>query len=233
MTVITMTDAMAIGGLSISQVRYDMVEASDATGDEAVRLFGPPRWRIELRPPESVSLEAAEAWHAALLKLRGSINVLAAYDAVRPEPRGTMRDPVVLNVAVSAGATSLQLRKAVGTLRPGDWIGIGQGLGTSQLVQVVDAAASSVLTPTTPTWTTGGAPCTWTTGGQPCTWSISGYCDVIFEPPLRAGYAADTAVVLTRPLAYFRAAGGSSIGWTYQNRWFEGGLAFDGLETFA
>lgn len=94
---------------TLSQARYDMLENSDATGSQAARLFGPPRWRMALRSIDAFTLAEAGQYEAMLLKLRGGVNHLAMHDPVRAAPQGTLRGSPVLAANASAGAVSVVL----------------------------------------------------------------------------------------------------------------------------
>gem|GEM_PF-682160 len=194
---------------TVSQARYDMVEMSDATGHTSARLFGPPRWQVSLRSVDAFSLVDAGVYEAMLLQLRGGVNHLALYDFIRSAPQGSMRGTLTLNGAHSAGATSVSVTGGVGqastTLRAGDWLQIGTGLGTSQLVKVMaDATANG-----------------------------SGVIALTVEPPLRTAFSSGAAVTWDKPLAYYKQTGKPQ--WSYRpNRIFkQGGFALDLLESWA
>lgn len=74
------------------------------------------------------------------------------------------------------------------TLLPGDWLQIGSGVGTSQLVKVVASSAES----------------------------IDGTMTVLFEPPLRTGFSAGAAVTWDKPVAYYKQT--SAPQWGYRAR---------------
>lgn len=177
MSVIALPTGLMIAECSISQARYDMAEMSDASGHAAARLFGPPRWRVSLRSHASLSLALSAQWEAMLLQLRGGVNHLSVYDPVRTAPQGTYRGTVTLSGSHSAGATSLALTGGSGTqtLLAGDWLQVGTGVGTSQLVKVMANATAS-----------GGA------------------ITVTVEPPLRTAFSNGTAVTWNKPLAYYK-----------------------------
>lgn len=190
-------------GIGFGQARYDMVESSDATGAENARLFGPPRWRASLLSPSAMRANRAAQWEALVLRLRGSINRLAVHDPVRPVPLGSMRGSPVLAATAAAGADTASIT-ATGTLLAGDWLQFGTGLGSSQLVKVMEDATAS-----------------------------AGAIAVQFEPPLRKAYAAGTVVTWDKPLAYYRAIG-NAPSWTYsKNGLASGGFALDLLEAFS
>lgn len=191
----------------IEQRRFDMLESSDATGDTAVRLQAPPRWAISFTGTDAMAIPAADEWRALLLQLRGAVNVLAAWDIARPTPRGTARGAMLLATAAAAGATSLSITgatPAAGTLLRGDWLQIGTGHGSSQLVNVVADV------------------------------QLSGGTGVVaFEAPLRKAYAAGTVVTWDKALGYYRrTAGAVGASWQYRTRRLVGGFTFDGLESF-
>ena len=209
MAIITWPTELAMpADCSISQARYDMTESSDATGHRADRLFGPPRWRMSLRSADAFTLVQAGVYEAMLLKLRGSVNHLAMYDPVRQAPQGTVRGTLTLSGSHAAGATTLSIAGGAGnaakTLLRGDWLQIGSGVGTSQLVKAVaDAAADG-----------------------------SGNIDVTVEAPLRIAFANGTAVTWDQPLGYYKQI--SVPQWSYQPalRYKQRGFALDLLEAW-
>ena len=238
MAIITIPAAVqaSIGGLGYGQVRYDMAESSNATGDTAVRLFGPPRWRYALQSPAWSHLQGeAGAWESMALQLRGQVNVLAMWDLLRPAPAGTLRGTPYLAVDVPAGATTAVLGHAIGTLKSGDWLQLGTGLGTSQTVKLVADAASSLLVAATAAWVNGSAAAAnWVNGSAAAvTWAASGRCSISFEPPLRNAYPLRTAVAWDKPIVYCRAQGGASSWKAMPNGPAIEGVALDLLETFA
>jgi hypothetical protein len=94
---------------------------------------------------------------------------------------------------------------AYATLRAGDWLQLGTGLGTSQLVKVMaDATATD-----------------------------DGRMTVQVEPPLRQQFASAGAVVWDRPVAYYKQLGTPQ--WSYRPGLLakQGGFALDLLEAFA
>lgn len=193
---------------TVSQARYDQVEMSDATGHAAARVFGPPRWQIALRSVDAFSLAEAGVYEAMLLQLRGGINHLALHDFVRSAPQGTMRGTLTMSAGPSAGATTISVTGGAGqagtTLKAGDWLQIGSGLGTSQLVKVMaDATANG-----------------------------SGVIALTIEPPLRTAFSSGAAVTWDKPLAYYRQTGKPQ--WAYRpNKVFkQGGFSIDLLESW-
>lgn len=72
------------------------------------------------------------------------------------------------------------------TLVPGDWLQIGTGVGTSQLVKVTATATTAA----------------------------DGTLAVSFEPPLRAGFSLGAAVACEQALAYFKQT--SAPQWSYR-----------------
>ena len=106
-TVITLPSNLRIGvGSGVGQQRYDVLSASDSNGTQQARLLGPPRWTLALQQPPEVSIADAGVWQSLLVRLRGRVNVLAAWDPGRPVPRGTMRGTLTLSSMASLGATS-------------------------------------------------------------------------------------------------------------------------------
>jgi hypothetical protein len=121
------------------------------------------------------------------------------------------------------------------TLKAGDQLQIGTGVGTSQLVKIVDDATATEFAEAV--WQTGGgAQAIWSTTGGQVTWSDDGSpgesMTVTFEPPLRTAFAKDTAVTWDKPVAYYRMQGYPK--WQYSQRAYrrEGGFAADFVETF-
>jgi hypothetical protein len=233
MAVINMPTTLRPAECSIGQQRYDLVEVSDSTGDEAARLLGPPRWTQSMASADHMSLVEAGTWASFDLQTRGKVNVVAAFDPVRLEPEGTLRGSPRLAADVAIGAISMTLIGGTnGTLLQGDRLQIGTGLGSSQLVQVVADAVSTPATATPFTWSNGGA-FSWTNGGA-FAWFNQGLITVTFEPPTRLAFAKETALNWLRPLAYYRRVGDSAR-WTYSRgaRRRAGGHSIDLLETFS
>lgn len=187
MSIITLPAGFRVpAGCTIGQQRYDMTESSDTTGDEAARLLGPPRWSMSLRSVDALTLIEAGLWESVVLKLRGRVNHLAMYDPVRSAPQGTLRGTPTLDATVLAGVSVIVLTgvSTGSTLLPGDWLQIGTGVGTSQLIKVVEAATES--------------------GGK---------LTATFEPPLRTGYTAGAAITWDKPVAYFKQTGNPQWGY--------------------
>lgn len=190
MAIIQMPDTLRCGrGCKIEQVTFDVMTASDVTGSSQSRPYGMPHWGLSLVSPEAMRDLHASQWKAMLLSLRGSVNVLAAYDPSRTEPMGTLRGAPVLSASVAYGAIAMVINAGAGqagkTLEPGDWLQIGTGLGSSQLVIVMAKAVAD------------GA----------------GVISVTFEHPMRQAYAAGAVVTWQRPRAYFRKPQGR-VGWS-------------------
>ena len=190
MAIITMpTTLRCAPGCRIEQLTTDAIGLSDPGGNGQARTYGYPKWALSLAAPEVMEDTEAGAWKALLLGLRGSVNYLHAYDPSRPAPRGTLRGSLTLGATVAAGATTATLACGAGqagkTLVVGDWLQISTGLGTSQLVFCMANA---------------------TVDG-------SGNMALVFEGPLRQGFAAGTAVTWDRPRSYFRKPPGR-VGWT-------------------
>ena len=204
MTILTIDPTLFIGSFTMEQIVYDMVESSDATGAEAVRLFGPPRWKVSIGSGEIMNLAQGATWEAMQLQLKRGVNALAVYDPVRVAPQGTLRgNPVVGSAGVAAGVNTMPVSNMNGTLAVGDWLQVGTGIGTSQLLKVVQAA--------TP---------------------VSGAASVTFEPALRYAFLANTPITWDHPVFYARSVG-KSTRWDYQaGNLLQSGFALSLLETF-
>jgi hypothetical protein len=110
-----------------------------------------------------------------------------------------------LAAAVAAGDSSMLVDNAIGTLERGDWLGIGTGLGASQLVKVVDPVASAVSVDATFVWDNTGA-FVWSNSGT-FVWGRPGaQITVNFEPPARPAFARFTGLVWDKPVAYYKQA---------------------------
>lgn len=92
----------------------------------------------------------------------------------------------------------------VPTLLAGDWLQIGTGVGTSQLVKAVADATAA----------------------------IDGTMTVTFEPPLRIAFSGGAAVACEKPVGYFKQT--SAPGWSYRigRSRKQGGFALDLLESW-
>ncbi|MEJ1933987.1 hypothetical protein WDZ92_27640, partial [Nostoc sp. NIES-2111] len=139
MPIITMPRNLRCGrGCKIEQVTTDSVSVSDPSGSTQARSYGVPRWSMSLVSPQALPEADAAVWKAMLLGLRGSLNYLAAYDPGRPVPLGTVRGALTLGAAVALGDNTAVLACGAGqagrTIKVGDWLQIGSGLGSSQLV---------------------------------------------------------------------------------------------------
>jgi hypothetical protein len=229
MSVITMSATVA--GLVVDwapgQLRFDTMERSDSTGDEAARLLAPPRWSQSVTFGEHRTLAESGAIEAFLLQLRGGVNVAAIYDPIRTEPTGGITGTLKLVGDVPAGATSMVLTGAdVNALGfdPGDLFTIGSGVGTSHHAKVV-ADADPSGSGGAFTWTG----FTWTS----FSWIDANYITVTFEPPTRRAFAQGTAVTIVKPLAYYRMQGAPR--WKYSTQAYRrsGGAAADFVETFS
>ena len=125
---------------SVGQLTHGVAEQSETTGAQAERVLGPPQWTAHVQSAPALTLVDAGLWQSVLLKLRGGANVLELFDPVRARPQGTLRGIVSLGADAAAGASFVVLSgcPAGSTLLPGDWLQIGSGFSTSQLVSVVE-----------------------------------------------------------------------------------------------
>lgn len=237
MSVITIPAAVAatVGGQSYGQNRYDSADVSDATGGAFTVAYGPPRWAMSLRSAQAMSLANAGAWEAMVLKLRGGINHVALYDFLRPAPVGTMRGaPYIAAGGAAQGATAITLDNVIGTILPGDWVGLGAGLGASQLVKCTELATSAVSATGAFSWTLSAVAFSWTLGGSPFTWSRPGaQVTFNFEPPLRQAFVAFSAALWDKPVAYYKLTNSTTSWQARANGPAIDGFALDLLEQWA
>ena len=187
MTVLTLSQAAAdtTGKCVISQKTYEFEDTSDSTGASVSRLLGPPRWSMALSAMDILTSAQSPEWEMLMFRMRGTINRLAVWDVSRAVPRGTLAlSGLTLVGAQALGDTTVVVggAGAAQTVKMGDWLQIGTGIGTSQLVKVsADATA---------------------TGGGQVTLSI--------EPPLRLAFSGGSAVVSNKPVAYYKKMGGAT-----------------------
>jgi hypothetical protein len=181
MSVITMSTALILGKQAFRQRRFDLSEVSDITGKQATRLLGPPRWGVSIAAPQNGSMENGALWEGLLMQLRGGVNVLATWDVNKPAPRGTMRGTPTLSANATAGAVSIALTGtgANTTIKTGDWLQIGTGHSTSQLVKAI----------------------------ADVTFSAGGTGSVSIEPPIRKQINSGSSVVWDKSLGYYRMVG--------------------------
>lgn len=204
MAIVTLPADLKISKLSFGRNTYDLMFANADTGASSTRLLGPPRWTLSFSSASDMTLEEASAWEAFLLRLGGRQHHLEAWDVARPAPRGTLRGVLNLVSLVKEGDTSATITGGAGqvgrTLLPGDRLQIGTGIGTSQLVAVVEPAAADA----------------------------SGTLTFNFQSPARTDYSAGLSVTWDKAKAYFKANSGN-VNWSYE-RANEGGFSFDGTE---
>jgi hypothetical protein len=206
MAIITLPAGLRMGaGGGMGQQRFDLLSQSDSTGTQQTRLLGPPRWTLQLVQPPALQLAEAGAWAALLLQLRGRVNVLAAWDVARPVPLGTARGSMTTSGTTAAGATVVSIvgATATGTLLAGDWLQIGDGLGSHYAMVTAPATADG-----------------------------AGAVTVSFEPPVRASIVGGTALAWDKPLAYYRLQADASA-WTYGPGLVVSGMALDLLEVWS
>ena len=228
MSTITMSDTVAslVVDWQPGQMRYDTMERSDSTGDEAARLLAPPRWAQSVTWGEHRTLAESGAIEAFLLQLRGGVNVAAIYDPIRTQPNGGIAGTLKVVGDVAAGATSMIVTGPdlnVLGFDAGDLFTIGTGAGTSHHAKVmVDAdPAGSGGTFTISSFTISGF-----------TILDANYLTVTFEPPTRQEFTQGTAVTIVKPVGYYRMQGAPK--WRYSTAAVRrsGGAAADFLETF-
>jgi len=208
-TVITLPATVEFGSFEIGQVRYDLENSSELTGYTDVSVFGFPRWRVSLSAKQDIHLAEAGFWEALSVRMRGKLNRLAVWDPVRALPQGSMRGSPALAAAATAGSYTASINAGGGqagtTLKAGDWLQLGTGYGTSQLVKVV----------------------------QDLTLNGSGIGTVTFEPAIRFTIPLNSTVIYDKPVAYYGLAS-SPPGWSRQtNNTLTTGFAFDLLEQWS
>lgn len=206
MAVILMPPAMARAvECSIGQITHNVAEVSETTGAQSERLLGPPQWTMALRSASHMTLDEAAWWECTLLRLRGGVNVLAAWDPVRAIPRGSLRGtPTVLDAQRGGAGVTLGGITPGQTLAMGDWLQIGGGFTTSQLVKVV----------------------------QPATAGGDGQMGVYIEPPIRQAIATGSPATVERALGYYRVQGSLRSAYQAGGKYKQGGFALDLVETW-
>lgn len=209
MAIITMPATLRVGpGCRIEQATFEVVSASDVTGSSQARPYGAPHWAMSLVSPANLGDTDAGTWKTMLLALYGSVNYLLAFDPSRPAPLGSYRGAPVLASGADAGATSIVIAdasQAGATLVAGDWLQIGAGLGTSQLVMVT----------------------------APGTANGSGIVTLSIQAPLRMAYLSSTPVAWSRAAGHFRRSPGSArSGWAPTSPGVTQGFAIDLMEAW-
>lgn len=180
MAVISLPNDFALDAFDFTLLDFSYAEISDSTGDSADRLGGPPRWACQLASLEKMDLTEAGRWQSLVTRLRGGVNHLAVYDPLRIAPEGTLRGLPTVVFNVSAGATVMVIT-ANGTVKEGDLLQVGTGVGTSQLLSITANASPS-----------------------------AGQMAIDFEPPLRYPMTAGTAITWNRPRFYAKQRGASA-----------------------
>lgn len=232
MTVISMPTDLPVGRCTFGQARYDLIEQSDTTGAQSARLLGPPRWTLALGSPDLLTYTQQGKWDAMVFSLRGRVNHLAAFDPGRPVPQGTYAGSMILDASISAGATSMTINGGtVGTLLAGDWLQIGAGLGTSQLVKVMADATSVPSGSSVFAWDNAGV-FSWTNGGA-FTWNVTGVITVTFEPPARQAFGLGTSIVWDHPVGYYKSQASNQQASYTPGFLGAGAFALDLLEAFS
>ena len=180
MDIIQLDDAFPVArGCRIELLTFDAVSASVPAGSAQTRAYGVPRWSLSLVSPSVMNDARAGRWKALQLKLRGSLNRVAACDPGRPVPLGTLRGNLTLAAPIAIGDVTAQITGGAGqagrTVVIGDMFGFGAGFGTSQLVCAVEDGVAD------------GA----------------GAMTLRFEAPARRAFPTGTVVTWQRPRAYF------------------------------
>lgn len=204
MAIIEFPSSLKVEKMTFGRNTYDLPFSNADTGASSTRLLGPPRWTLALSSAQDLSLTESGNWIALMLALGGRVNHLEVWDIARPAPQGTCRGALTLGNSVAIGDVYATISAGVGqagkTLLPGDWLQLGTGLGTSQLVSVV----------------------------YPAQVDASGIITVEFQSPARMGFYAGTPVTWDKPKAYFKS-NSSATSWSSE-RVNQGGFSFDGTE---
>lgn len=189
MSVIAMpTSGLMVHQFGFGQQDYSLTFSNGDTGAQQTRILAPSRWSCTLTLNLSVGQAQAAIWRTMIMQLRGKTNQLAVYDVKNPTPSGTARGTMILNSgtgALAVGGTSLIIAgaTALGTLKQGDWLGVGSG-ATRQLFSVqADAVADG-----------------------------SGNITVTVEPPSRYAQNAGTSVTWDHPTCLMRRVD-SGVSW--------------------
>lgn len=110
MAIITLPSLVAasIGGQGYAQLRADEDDRNEFTGAVFARALAPPRWRCTLRSKTGLRADTAEAaeWEMLLARLRGRVNHLALWDALRERPAGTARGTANTTTSTTAAVAT-------------------------------------------------------------------------------------------------------------------------------
>lgn len=204
MAVVALPNALKISEFALGVINYELEESSGNTGTTRARIIAPPRWAAHVVSNPDMDLAEASRWETLMLQLRGS-NVLALYDIVRQAPRGTLRGAPTLTTSLAVGDEVATFGSAAGTLFQGDWIQIGTGFGTSQLVKLTANATA-----------------------------VAGSITVNFANPIRKAISSGAALVWDKPVCYYRRTSRQATLGTYTvNIAAQGGFSMDLVERFA
>jgi len=199
MSVLEFSQTLGVATFSWAQQRRD-ISMSSPFGSQAVEV-APPAWLVTLASNAMLETSAGE-WQSFMLRLRGQTNQISLWNLKRPQPRGTMRGTMTLNIAAAQGDVSLSIiasSEAAKTLVSGDLLGIGTGVSQQVVMVTADATANG-----------------------------SGVIAVNIEPPLRNAHLIAAAVTWDKPKALFRRAQ-SQTRWEYLNSAVSG-FALDLIE---
>ena len=183
------TSGLQVHQFGFGQQDYSLTFANPDTGAQQSRILAPARWTCTMTLNLSVGQSQAALWRTMIMQLRGKTNQLAVYDIKNPAPAGTARGTMILNSgtgALAVGGTTLIIAGATasGTLKQGDWLGVGSG-ATRQLFSVqADAVADG-----------------------------SGNITVTVEPPSRYAQLAGASVTWDKPTCLMRRVD-SGVSWS-------------------
>jgi len=127
MALITLPTPFSPRTCTLVQSVNQRVNAAPFGGSEqAIDLLN-DRWLLSVEMPASTQAGAA-AMEAFIGALRGQTNTVALWHFARPQPQGTVRGTLTLNVAAAQGAASIVVTgcsPSTGTLKAGDMLGVG------------------------------------------------------------------------------------------------------------
>lgn len=205
MSIVQIPEELSILRQDFGLRNFDFTFAGSDTGATQTTVRAPARRTCTLVSNEREALDDGAAWRVLMHALRGRVNVLAVYDVMQPEPRGTARGAWSCSGGAAAGAASMFINagaaQAGQTLLAGDFIGVNQAANGRQVLHVqADAVVAG-----------------------------NGLMTVTFEPVLRLAVAAGSAIVWQRPTCLMRRTT-DETSWGLHPGEMEGGFSLDLME---